>query len=183
MNDLDGVLGQAWALLAEGAADPGSAWRVMTLANVTASGGPGVRSVVLRGVDQPGRVAVMHSDVRSPKVAALGGDPRAALLGWDAGRRVQIRLDGVVELAGVAETDAAWVALPEASRVTYAGALAPGTPMGAPECAPGVPDRAVFCVLRLRVAALEYVSLAQRAHRRARFDWTGGAVAATWLVP
>ena len=183
MSTLDEVLAQAWGLLAEAAGDPGSAWRVMALATVTRDGGPGVRSVVLRGVDAAGRVAVVHTDARSPKMAALAGDPRASLLGWDAARRVQIRLDGVVEVAGTAESDAAWTELGVGSRMTYAGALAPGTPMAAPAAEIGRPDRAVFVVLKLHVVALEYLSLAHGAHRRARFAWTGGTLAQTWLAP
>ena len=183
MSALVDVLSEAWGLLAKGAGDPGSAWRVLTLANVTAEGAPGARSVVLRGVDAQARVAIVHSDLRSPKIAGLARDRRTALLGWDAGRRVQIRLDGVIGIAGPAETDAAWEALPEASRATYAGALAPGTPMDAPEATLGMPDRSIFAVLRLEVAAIEYLSLRHGAHRRARFGWLDGKLAATWLAP
>ena len=183
MGGLDEVLRQAWGLLAEGAADPRSPWRILTLANVAAAGGPGVRSVVLRAVSPAAREAVVHTDRRSPKMAALGADPRAALLGWDAARRVQIRLDGVIEVAGMAETDAAWEALPVASRVTYAGALAPGTKIAGPEMTQGAPDRSVFVVLRFGVAALEYLSLAPGAHRRAGFAWADEALTATWLAP
>ena len=183
MRELMGRLEEAWALLAGGVADPASAWRVLTLANVNAKGGPGLRSVVLRGMEAEARVAVVHTDLRSPKISGLARDPRAALLGWDAARRVQIRLDGMVEVAGAGETDAAWAALGEGSRTIYAGALAPGMPLAEPEVAMGAPDRAVFAVLRLRIMALEYLSLAHGAHRRARFDWADGAMAATWLVP
>ena len=178
-----GLLGEAWGLLAEGAADPGSPWRVLALANVTADGAPGVRSVVLRAVDARARVAVVHTDRRSPKMAGLSRDGRAALLGWDAGRRIQIRLDGVIDIAGAAESDAAWAALADTSRATYAGALAPGTPMDTPGIAVGDPDRSVFAVLRLGVVAMEYLSLAHGAHRRARFAWPDGELTATWLAP
>jgi len=183
VSALVGLLDEAWGLLAEGVADPGSAWRVLALANVTAEGAPGVRSVVLRGVQSRARVAVVHTDLRSPKMAALARDGRAALLGWDAGRRVQIRLDGVIEMAGAAETDSAWAALPEASRTTYAGGLAPGTPVDTPEIPAAAPDRSVFAVLRLGIGAMEVLSLARGAHRRARFAWPDGGLAATWLAP
>ncbi len=183
MDALAAMLGQAWALLEEGAADPGSAWRVLALANVTEAGGPGVRSVVLRGVSREERVAVVHTDVRSPKVAAFACDPRAALLGWDSGQRVQVRLDGVIEMAGAAETRGAWAALGEGSRATYAGVLPPGTPMAVSDAVAREPDPGVFCVLRLHVEAIEVLSLAHGKHRRARFAWLSGALAATWLAP
>ena len=182
MDGLDKVLAEVWALLAEGAAEPGSPWRILTLANVNAQG-PALRSVVLRAVAPAERIAVIHSDRRSPKVAALIADPRAALLGWDAVRRVQIRLDGMMMVAGEMETDAAWASLSESSRATYAGALAPGAEISGPDLAMGMPDRAVFAVLRLAVTAVDHLSLARGGNRRARFVWDGPEVSMTWLAP
>jgi hypothetical protein len=190
MDDLGAVLAGALALLAEGAAQAASPWRTPALATMPEAGSPsppGLRTVVLRRFDAGARLAEIHTDARAPKIGALRADPRAALHGWDPARRVQIRLDGAIAVAGPAETEAAWAALPDSSRSTYAVRLAPGTPIARPDGAgPALPPeaaRAVFTVLHLRFDALEALSLAHGAHRRARFLWSGGARTATWLVP
>jgi pyridoxamine 5'-phosphate oxidase len=183
---LDAVLRQGLALLQAGAGDPDAAFRTLALATVQ-DGAPGIRTVVLRRFAAAERVAEFHTDARSPKLAALLHNPRAALHGWDKTTRIQLRLDGTVTVAGPAETEAAWAALPGPSRASYAVGMAPGTPIAAPEDArathPPAQAQAVFRLLRLRFDALEYLSLAHGAHRRARFDWRHGGAASTWLVP
>jgi pyridoxine/pyridoxamine 5'-phosphate oxidase len=181
------VLDEALTLLEEGAADPRSPWRTLALATTNPDGAPGIRTIVLRRFTAPDRLAELHTDARSPKMTAILADNRAALHGWDPVRRVQIRLDGRLTLADAPATQAAWGQLPETSRVTYAVALAPGTPIADPEHAtPSLPPseaQAVFRLLRLHVDALEYLSLAHGAHRRVSFHWQAGEPTATWLVP
>ena len=184
-NALDAVLQQGLTLLQTGAADPGAAFRTLALATVQ-DGAPGIRTVILRHFAAVDRVAEFHTDARSPKLAAILHNPRAALHGWDKAARIQLRLDGTVTTADPADTDAAWAALPGPSQASYAVALAPGTPIAAPQDARATsPEqaRSVFRLLRLRFDALEYLSLAHGAHRRARFDWRQGGAASTWLVP
>jgi pyridoxamine 5'-phosphate oxidase len=187
LSDLNAVLADTFAQLAGAPDDPASPWRAPALATNAADGSPGIRTIVLRGFDPHGRVATLHTDARSPKMNMLRANPLAALHIWDAGRRQQIRLDGTVTIAGVADTDAAWAVLPDRSRATYRLRLAPGTPIAAPEDA--VPDpspdagRGVFAVLRFDVMALEVLSLAHGSHRRAAFHWHDGRLTATWLVP
>jgi pyridoxine/pyridoxamine 5'-phosphate oxidase len=187
MKTLSAVLEESFALLAEGAADPHSPWRHPALATVAPDGRPGVRTLVLRRFDPAARCVDLHTDGRSPKMATLAANPRAALHGWDCGRRIQLRLDGVIAVADAAATARAWDALHAGSRATYAAALAPGTPIADPGAVPAPRDeraaRADFRVLALRFDALEYLSLARQDHRRARFDWKGEDCQATWLVP
>jgi len=187
MADLHAVLPAAFACLAEGAADPASAFRNPALATAGPGAAPGLRTLVLRRFAPDLRVAKLHTDARSPKIAALRADPRAALLFWHAERRVQIRLEGHVTIAGAAEADDAWAVLPASSRATYAVTLPPGMPIADPaEARQDLPPdaaRAVFTVLRLGFDTLEYLSLARGAHCRARFGWSGDTPTATWLVP
>jgi hypothetical protein len=187
MVDLQTVLPTALACLAEGAADPGSPFRNPALATPGLSAGPGLRTIVLRRFLPETRVVELHTDARSPKMAALRADPRAALLFWHAGRRIQIRLDGRISVAGEADAHAAWAALSDHSRATYTVTLPPGTPIRDPadarqDLAPEA-ARAVFTVLRLGFDTLEYLSLARGEHCRARFGWSGELRTATWLVP
>lgn len=187
MDELQIVLAECLAILAEGVADAGSPWRTPALATANQGSGPGLRTIVLRGFDPDARIAALHTDARSPKMDAIRANPAASLHGWDAARRIQLRLDGAIAIADVAATDAAWAALPANSRATYSVALAPGTEILSPDHAPpALPEtqaRRIFTVLHLHVAELEYLSLTHGAHRRARFRWSGGVPVATWLAP
>ena len=62
-----------------------------TLATIDADGCPQARTVVLRHVDPARGEIRFHTDVRSPKVAAIRRDPRVALPWYDPARRVQVR--------------------------------------------------------------------------------------------
>ena len=184
---LAAVLEESFGLLQEGARDPDSPWRNPALATVAPDGRPAIRTLVLRRFSPGMRIAELHTDARSPKMAALALNPRAALHGWDPARRIQLRLDGIVTLADDAHVQRAWEALHEGSRATYAVAQAPGTPISEPS--PAAPSRGVdearldFRVLAFQVEALEYLSLAPHAHARAAFRWHEQAPDATWLVP
>jgi pyridoxine/pyridoxamine 5'-phosphate oxidase len=187
MKMLPALLEESFALLAEGVHDPGSPWRTPALATADPDGRPGIRTLVLRRFDPARRVAELHTNSRSPKVAALIGNPHAALHGWDSARRIQLRLDGVIAFADAPATQRAWDALHEASRATYAVALPPGTPIASPDAVPAPRDeqaaRRDFRAMELCFDTLEYLSLARGDHHRARFSWRGAQSHATWLVP
>jgi pyridoxamine 5'-phosphate oxidase len=189
MDDPAQCLADAFAYLQEGASDPGSPFRNPALATAPASptAPPGLRTVVLRRFTRDARIVELHTDARSPKIAQLRQNPFAALHVWDPARRIQLRLDGAVAIAGTEKATAAWAALPPASRATYAVSLAPGTAIDDPARAtPDLPEHAArqnFAVLELSIDVLEDLSLARGSHRRARFCWPGNRLAATWLVP
>jgi pyridoxamine 5'-phosphate oxidase len=181
------LLTRSFAVLEDGARDPDSAWRHPALATVAPDGRPGIRTIVLRRFHPARRIVELHTDARSPKMAALAHDPRAALHFWGPARRIQLRLDGVITLADDEAVQSAWDALHDGSRATYASAQAPGTPIADP-AGGGAPcgqdeARRVFRVLQLRFEVLEYLSLAPQARGRARFVWQDQACDATWLVP
>ncbi len=184
-RDLEAVLAEAFALLAEGAEDPGSAWRNMTLATVDAALAPQARTVVLRGLDRAARVLEVHTDRRSAKFDQVQRHPRVALHGWDAARAVQLRANGIAVLHVADETSrAAWARLRPQSRATYAVDPGPGHPLARPgEAGTGADAEAVFCVMHIRLDALEFLHLGQGSHRRARFIWSGGVCSPMWLVP
>jgi len=179
---------QAVCLLAEGAAGPRSAWRNLTLATITAEGWPSLRTLVLRRFDPQSRLAELHTDTRSAKHAELSANPRAAVHGWDAQGRIQLRLAGTVTLhAGDTVAQRAWESLRPASQATYRVMPGPGRVMSTPD-AQGH-DRAeadafaAFCVIRLHYHMLEWLHLGHSSHRRARFAWFGNTCEATWLSP
>ncbi len=183
---MQAALEQALALLAEGATDPHSPWRTPTLATV-GPGAPGLRTVVLRRFLKSERQVEFHTDARSPKLGALRANPMVSLHGWDASRRVQLRLQGRANVLGGSESLKIWQSLPPQTQATYAVALPPGTPIPSPEAAsrtlPLAEAVAAFRVVRVELDELEWLHLAPGQHLRARFRWANGVSASTWLVP
>ena len=149
-------------------------------------GAPQIRTVVLRRF--AGRALDVHTDARSAKYAELLANPAAALHGWDAAGRIQLRAGGTVTLHVADDVAAAsWAALHDGTRATYRVRPGPGAPL------PSEGDRAadssddealrVFCVIRLVVDSVDWLHLAPDGHRRACFAWVGGMASATWVVP
>lgn len=191
-GSLDAALAEAWRLLARGVADRRSPFHTICVANVDAAGAPSMRTVVLRGVDVPGRTLRFHTDRRSRKVADLVRDRRIALHGYDPGAKVQIRMSGLASVHaedGVA--DAAWNGSRQFSRICYGVVPAPGDPIAAggdfalPETEAEIAaGRANFAAVVVTVERLEWLYLAHSGHRRAAFAWDGaGKVQAGWLTP
>jgi pyridoxamine 5'-phosphate oxidase len=76
----------------------------MALATAAADGRPSVRMVLLKGHDERG--FAFYTNSQSRKGDELAANPRAALLfHWKSLRR-QVRIEGAVEPAGEAESDA-----------------------------------------------------------------------------
>ncbi len=93
---------EAW--FAEATASEPVDANAMTLATATADGTPAARIVLLKGADRRG--FVFYTNTESRKGEELAVNPRAALLfHWKSLGR-QIRIEGVVEPATVAEADA-----------------------------------------------------------------------------
>lgn len=182
------VPGEVWASLLRGVADRRSPFRTPALATTSLDGLPEVRTVVLRGADVASRTLTFHSDLRSPKVAALGRRPYAAWMFYDRRGRIQIRASGPTTIeAGGALVDAAWARTTASARRTYATATGPGRPVVPGETrsldvdSPEV--RAVFCQGRTRVERIDWLHLHHAGHMRAVLEWTGTDWAVGWRVP
>ncbi|HYF07338.1 MAG TPA: pyridoxamine 5'-phosphate oxidase family protein [Acetobacteraceae bacterium] len=184
---LEHILADALTLLAAAPTERDHPCRTPVLATTGPDGAPGARTVVLRGFDPGARQAMVFTDARSAKVAALRREPRATLVFHDPGRAVQLRLSGRMAVRqGDAVAEEAWRGLPAASQGLYAAAAAPGTPVAAPPPPPGgsTDGPAHFAVLVLEFTRLDWLSLDAAGHRRACFAWeTEGPPRATWVVP
>lgn len=100
------------------------------LATVAPGGSPCVRSVILRDWDPDRGVLGFATDERSAKVRDLLADPRVALVLWDDGAQVQVRLEGrATVVADPAERRRRWEGLGERTRRGYATVPAPGDPV------------------------------------------------------
>jgi len=104
-----------WRRDAAAGADDGA--DEMVVATVGADGTPGVRMVLLRGLDPRG--LVFYTNYQSPKARAIeAGAPVALLLRWRPLR--QVRVVGRAARVGAEESDAYWAQRPRESRLSAA---------------------------------------------------------------
>ena len=189
-NDLVETRSHAWALLARGVADRRSPFHSPTVASLGLDGRPRARVVILRGCDVAAGTLRFNTDRRSEKYAELARDPRISLTGYDAGSKIQLRIEGAASLhADDAVADAAWSASRSFSHICYGTEPAPGTVLHEggdfslpSEDADIASGRANFSTVVIKVQTLEWLYLAHAGHRRARFDVPEGG-AGVWLTP
>jgi len=195
-DDLDAAFAEAWRRLVRGAADRRSAFHTPVLATTGPDGAPEGRTVVLRGVDPDAAVLRCHTDARSAKVAAIAREPRVQLVFYDPGAKIQLRATGTATVHRAdAAAERAWAGTGPHARRCYLIDPAPGTAIGGPgsglppglgTAAPEPGDREAgrdnFAVVAVAATALDWLYLAARGHRRARFERCAGW-AGRWLVP
>jgi 3-hydroxyisobutyrate dehydrogenase len=156
-----------------------------------------VRAMVLRAFDQQAWTLRFHTDTRAPKVSAIEADPRMAVLFYDKGAKVQVRVRGTGRVLSDAPiTQEAWANGSNFARRCYLG-TGPGTPADAPTS--GLPPELEgvepsdeqlieawpnFAVLMVELAELDWLYLAHTGHVRARFERdASGAWAGRWVSP
>ncbi|MEH6791903.1 pyridoxamine 5'-phosphate oxidase family protein [Parasphingorhabdus sp.] len=192
-------LEEAWKLLREGASDRHSPLHTPSVATVTGDGVPSQRVMVMRAVDQPGRLLRFNCDSRGSKVAEISRKPAVSVLGYHPQAKVQLRLSGTgrIQSSGP-EADSAWEQASLYGQRCYLADPAPGSPVAAPTSGldpamEGVkptpeqvaPARTHFAILQIAVDKIEWLYLAHSGHRRALFEWNGTANHwhGRWLVP
>ena len=195
------ILEGIWGLLEDSVVDRRNGFRKPVFATLSPNAGCAVRTVVLRAVDRKRRCVRFYTDLRSPKVAQIRNDPRAALVFQDSVRQVELRAEAVVSLhRDDSLAERCWTTLPASRRHEFAGTMPPGSPAGAGELslltethtglAPdggngvdgsGWPN---FAVADCRIGRLDWVENDSAGHRRAVFTWDRrGELKAGWLVP
>ncbi len=200
---LDQIQTRAWELLSSAPSERESPLRVATLATVDAAGQPQARQVVLRSCDPSTGSVEVYTDARSPKVAELRREPRAALCCYDPVRQLQLRLSGPVTIhVGDERSAEVWREAGIYARRDYLGPSAPGTPLDDPSQADPRPEQAGdpgandadagvsgeasgenLAILRLTVERLDWLVLDRAGHRRAELRRTGAGWSARWLLP
>lgn len=184
-DDLAALLADIGARLSRAVADRRAAWRTPVVASLDSSGAPTARVMVLRAFDPTAWRCDLHTDARSAKTIGLERDPRAALTFWDPKANLQLRLAG---LARLREDHAAWRALSDGARATYAVVPAPGAPIPTSDgYALGDRDAAAaqFRVLEFTPTAIDWLHLAAEGHHRAAAARSDPASPwrATWVAP
>jgi pyridoxamine 5'-phosphate oxidase len=195
---LAALLDGCWRALEAGAEGADHSFHVMVLATSGLNGRARARSVILRGVSQEERQVVFYSDARSPKIAELERDPRAALLFYNPAEGVQLRLEGFAGLLlDEEEEERAWRSASRYSRRVYLQSAPPGERAEAPtsglpqEMGYGepseealLPARENFRVLRFQLFKLDWLKLSRDGQRRALWSWDEeGRLESAWLMP
>jgi pyridoxamine 5'-phosphate oxidase len=190
-QDFPSILNQAWQLLRRGVADRRHGFHTAVVANVETDGRPRSRVVILRKADAEAKVLRYHTDIRSAKWQGLTKQPAVSVLFYDAGDRVQLRVDGEAKLHHDDDVaKAAWGSSKQMSKVCYGSAPAPGSEIAsfADFSLPIADDVGAiesgyvnFGAVVIHIQTIEWLSLKVRGNRRAVFDLRTNQ--AKWLVP
>ncbi len=173
-------IAKALSLLARGVADRRAAFHTLSLATIGLDGTPQLRTVVLRGLDGNAPSLTFHTDKRAPKFAELTRSPLASALAYDAGAKLQIRMNGTVSLRHGDEFAAKiWAGLQRTSRDCYHTPDAPSGPLSGAQPLTEDQAREIFCVCTLAITKLDVLYLRAAGHLRATA--TGGR--AQWVAP
>ena len=153
------------------------------------------RIVVLRKSDRINNLLQFHTDLRSPKVNILKKNKKASLLFYDKEEKIQLRVKVDCEINNQnAITEESWKKTQHISRRCYLTDSPPGTIFDNPtsgmisklEDFDYTMDQSEegyknFTVIKCKIKSIEWLYLAAKGHRRARFDVESKKD--TWLVP
>ncbi len=195
-NDLDKIYSKIWDLLRSGLKNRNAPFHipVFICGNKDKSDG---RIVVLRGVDKKEKKIWFHSDIRSNKIKILQSYPKATLLFYDKHEKIQLRIFSKVKINHQNNTAVgSWKKTAHMSRQCYLGSKAPGS--NSSEATSGLTENIDnmkytieeseigyknFCVIENYIKSIEWLYLAAKGHRRARFSLENNSVKKKWLIP
>lgn len=162
----------------------------LQLATLGVDGAPQVRTIVMRGCSRGAGTVSFVTDIRSPKIAEIGKEPRVSLVGYDMATMVQIRMTGRAEIvADEGERRRMWTALKGRTLLLFDAPLSPGTPIdsaGKP-LSPAAGDHAPtepferLALVSVSLSSLEWLDLSAEPHRRILYrrrggEWTGSLI-------
>ena len=153
------------------------------------------RIVVLRKSDKLNNVVQYHSDIRSDKINKLKKNKNAAMLFYDKEEKIQIRLKVECIINHNNEiTKASWLKTGHMSRKCYLVDNGPGTesPIPTSGLKPELDNFEFtmeqsevgyknFTVIQCKIKSMEWLYLAAKGHRRAKFDLENNKE--YWVVP
>jgi len=153
------------------------------------------RIVVLRKSEQSNNLVQFHSDIRSDKIAKLKTNKNASMLFYDKEEKIQVRLKVECNINHKNEiTKESWSKTGHISRKCYLVENGPGTESPNPtsglkpeldnfeftmeQSEEGYKN---FTVIQCKIKTIEWLYLAAKGHRRARFELDNNKE--YWLVP
>ena len=195
-NYLDKVYLKIWDLLSSGLLDRDSDYHLPVFICGEGKVFDG-RTVVLRGFDEKNKILWFHADIRSKKIKILRINPNGSFLFYDKKKKIQLRILGNTKInhqSSIAQK--AWEKTVHMSRQCYLGQKIPGT--STPNPTSGLSEDVDnfkysmseseigyqnFCVVQTFITSVEWLYLAAKGHRRARFDLKNESVEKKWIIP
>ncbi|WP_209330069.1 pyridoxamine 5'-phosphate oxidase family protein [Lunatimonas salinarum] len=181
-TSLDDVFQRVKGELREGALDANHPFRFFPLTTY----GSESRYVVLRKFSE-NFIFSFFTDSRSSKVGQLMAKSQVALLFYDPGKRVQVRVKGKATVHHQDDTSALfWESIPREARKAYGPLIHPGHRIGHPSEAhiwPESIDDRFFTVVEVFADKLDVMQLSGFDHIRAGFEREGGDWRSYWLAP
>ena len=193
-EDFNEIKKKIWLMLDDAITNRASQFRIPTFICGDQSDFDG-RIVVLRKSDQLNNIVQFHSDIRSDKIEKLKKNPKAAMLFYDKDEKIQVRLKIECVVNHNNEiTKESWSKTQHISRKCYLVDNGPGSESSSPtsglkpeldnfeftmeQSEKGYKN---FTVIQCKIKLIEWLYLAAKGHRRARFDLE--TKKDTWLVP
>ena len=193
-EDFTEIKKKIWSMLDDAVTNRSSQFRIPTFIcghNNDIDG----RIVVLRKSDQQNNLVQFHSDIRSDKIQLLKNNPNAALLFYDKDEKIQVRLKvNCIINYNNDITKNSWEKTQHISRKCYLVDNGPGTESDIPtsglkpeldnfdytkeQSEEGYKN---FTVIQCKIKSIEWLYLAAKGHRRAKFDLENKKE--TWLIP
>ncbi len=193
-ENLEEIQNKYWSMLNDAVTNRGSPFRipVFMCANQDEIDG---RIVVLRKSDRKNNLLQFHTDFRSPKVEILKKNNKASLLFYDKEEKIQLRVKVDCEINNRnSTTEESWKKTQHISRRCYLTDSPPGTISENPtsgmisqledfdytmeQSEEGYKN---FTVIKCKIKSAEWLYLATKGHRRAKFDFENSKN--SWLVP
>ena len=193
-EDLAEIQNKYWFMLDDAVANRASSFRipVFICANENEVDG---RIVVLRKSDRKKKLLQFHTDFRSPKVGILKKNKNASLVFYDKEEKIQLRVKVECEVNNQNSiTEESWKKTKHISRRCYLTDSPPGTHSETPtsgmiskledfdytmeQSEDGYKN---FTVIKCKIKSIEWLYLAAKGHRRAKFDLENKKE--SWLVP
>ena len=193
-EDFSEIIKKIWSMLDDAITNRSSQFRTPTFICGDQLDFDG-RIVVLRKSDQKNNLLQFHSDIRSDKIEKLKKNSKAAMLFYDKEEKIQVRLkvDCTINHENDVTKDS-WSKTQHISRKCYLVDNGPGSETEIPtsglkpeldnfdytkeQSEEGYRN---FTVIQCEVKLIEWLYLAAKGHRRARFNLENNKN--TWLIP
>ena len=193
-DNLEEIQNKYWSMLEDAVTNRGSPFRIPVFICADQDEIDG-RIVVLRKSDRLKNLLQFHTDFRSPKVNILKKNKNASLVFYDKEEKIQLRVKVQCEVNNQNSiTEESWKKTQHISRRCYLTDSPPGTSSDSPTS--GMISKLEdfdytmeqsengyknFAVIKCKIKSIEWLYLAAKGHRRAKFDLEANKN--TWLVP
>ena len=193
-ENLEEIQNKYWSMLDDAVSNRASPFRIPVFICAHQNEVDG-RIVVLRKSDRKNNLLQFHTDFRSPKVNILKNNNNASLVFYDKEEKIQLRVKVKCEVNNQNSiTENSWKNTQHISRRCYLTDSPPGTISENPtsgmiskledfdytmeQSEEGYKN---FTVIKCKIQSVEWLYLAAKGHRRAKFDLENKKE--SWLVP